>query len=201
MNIYTIGHSNYKIEYFIELLKLHNINCIADVRSVPFSKYVPQFNRNELKKELLKYNITYVFMGKELGARRENINLYTGNLLDFQKVSKDSLFISGIERILNGLKKKFKITLMCSEKDPIDCHRNILVARELSNKGIKISNIKENGKIETQEQIETRLVNMYFPNHNQINMFSKENEIDNLINRAYNLRNKEIAYNKEKIRA
>jgi uncharacterized protein (DUF488 family) len=201
LRIYTIGHSNHKIEYFIDLLKIYSINCVVDVRSVPFSKYVSHFNKSEIKISLNMSNILYIFMGKELGARRENKTLYTNGYLDFEKVSQEPLFQNGIKRLVDGLNKNYNIALMCSEKDPIDCHRNILVARELSKKNIEIYNIMDNKKIETQKKIEERLVNVYFPNRKQLSLFEEPKSHYELINRAYKLANEKIAYSKEKIRA
>jgi uncharacterized protein (DUF488 family) len=197
--VYTIGHSNYLTKYFLSLLKKHGITCVVDVRSVPFSKYTPQYNKDDLKKFLHENKVYYIFMGEELGARRSDKLLYSSDgTLDFEKVNKTSLFQSGIDRIKSGIEKGYNIAVMCTEKDPIECHRNILVARELYRQNIEIHNILESGKIETQEQIEERLLDLYFPNRMQQTLFdSFKNNVDNgeLINKAYIYRNKDIAYN------
>ena len=196
---YTIGHSNYSTKYFLSLLNKHGITCVVDVRSVPFSKYTPQYNKDDLKKFLYDNKIYYIFMGEELGARRSDKLLYSkdGNL-DFDKVSKTSLFQSGIDRVKSGIEKGYNIAIMCTEKDPIECHRNILVARELYKQNIEIYNILENGKVETQKQIEERLLDLYFPNRMQQTLFdSFDINVNNkeLIEQAYNCRNKDIAFN------
>jgi uncharacterized protein (DUF488 family) len=197
--VYTIGHSNYSTKYFLSLLKKHGITCIVDVRSVPFSKYTPQYNKDDLKKFLHESRIYYIFMGEELGARRSDKLLYSGDgNLDFDKVSKTSLFQTGIDRIKSGIDKGYNIAIMCTEKDPIECHRNILVARGLYRQNIEIYNILESGKVETQEQIEERLLDLYFPNRMQQTLFdSFENNVNNeeLIKKAYIYRNRDIAYN------
>ena len=197
--IYTIGHSTHTIEHFLYLLKLHKINCIVDVRSTPYSKYASEFNTNQLKNVLNKNDIHYIFMGNELGARWEDKNLYTKEgYLDFEKVRGTQLFNSGIKRVENGIYKGFNIALMCTEKDPIDCHRNILVAFKFHNNGYEIKNILEDGNIQTQEDIEKRLLDMYFPDRMQVTIFEvlgdkkSENE---LISEAYKLRNRDIGYN------
>lgn len=194
--LYTIGHSSHKIEYFIYLLKKHGVNCVVDVRSMPYSKYMPQYNREDLKKSLTSNDIYYIFMGNEFGARREDKSLYTNDgYLDFDKVSKTSLFGDGVERIKNGIKNKFSIAFMCTEKDPIDCHRNILVAREFYKMKYSIYNILENGEIQTQEDIEKRLLDIYFPARMQQTLFDTEVKDDaDLINQAYMLRNRDIGY-------
>lgn len=196
-NIYTIGHSSHRIEYFLYLLKKYGINCLVDVRSIPYSKYTPQFNIDALKRFFPSNGIHYIFMGKEFGARREDRSLFTEEgYLDFEKVSETSLFVFGIERIKKGIGKKFNIALMCMEKDPIDCHRNILVAREFHKKNYGVNNILENGEIQTQEYIEKRLLDMYFPNRMQQTIFDVETtkSDEELINQAYRLRNRDIGY-------
>jgi uncharacterized protein (DUF488 family) len=197
--IYTIGHSSYTQEQFLELLLQYQINCIVDVRSIPYSKYASQFNKEEIKRFLKNRSIYYVFMGKELGARREDRNLYTNEgYLDFEKTSKTLSFLNGIERIETGIEKGYRIAIMCKEKDPIDCHRNILVARKLYIQGYKVLNILESGLLESQEDLEIRLLNIYFPERDQLSISdiysNRVYDSKFLINEAYKLRNKEIGY-------
>ena len=121
--IYTIGHSTQSVEDFINLLKLHNINCVVDVRSTPYSQYASQFNERDIKYALKQVGIQYIYMGKEFGARRDNKNLYdSSGKLDFEKTITDEAFISGINRIREGLEKGYTIAFMCTEKEPQDCH-------------------------------------------------------------------------------
>ncbi len=196
--IYTIGHSTHNKKAFLLLLKRYGINCVVDVRSMPYSKYSPQFNKEEIKHNLYKHAIYYIFMGNELGARREDKSLYTKEgYLDFEKTSKSLSFIDGINRVKSGIDKDYKIALMCTEKDPLDCHRNILVARQFYIQGYNVVNILENGLLETQEHLEIRLLDLYFPERDQISILDSENtynEKNMLINRAYSLRNREIGY-------
>lgn len=194
--LYTIGHSSHSVEYFVCLLKNNGINCLVDVRSVPYSKYTPQFNMGEIKKSLNSSKIYYLFLGKELGARHEDRNLWTKEgYLDFEKVSKTSFFRSGIERIKAGIERGFNVALMCTEKDPIDCHRSILVAREFHRQKYIVNNILEKGEIQTQDNLEERLLDMYFPNRMQMTLFNDHVEDDaELIKKAYLLRNQDIGY-------
>lgn len=196
--IYTIGHSTYRIEYFLKRLLFYKINCVVDVRSIPYSKYAPQYNSHELEKYLNSKGIYYLFMGKEFGARQTDKSLYAEDgYLDFNKFSKTEIFQSGIERLKVGIDKDFKISLMCTEKDPIDCHRNILVAKEFYKQDYIVKNILANGSLETQDSIEHRLLNIYFPDRYQSSMFEilegKQSESE-LINKAYKLRNQDIGY-------
>lgn len=200
--IFTIGHSTHTVEHFIHLLRLHQINCVVDVRSVPYSRYTPQFNTNQLKSFLSENNIFYIFMGNALGARWEDKSLYTKDgYLDFDKVRETHLFNSGIKRVKDGINKGFNIALMCTEKDPIDCHRTILVAPKFYSDGYEVENILENGEIQTQKDIEKRLLDIYFPDRMQVTFFDLlegQQKDSYLINQAYKCRNKDIGYNIEK---
>lgn len=196
--IYTIGHSLYSIDQFSELLNKYDINCVIDVRSTPYSKFSPQFNTNELKRFLNNNQKYYIFMGEEFGARRSETALYdTNGLLDFEKVIKSNLFQSGVKRVKSGLNKEYKIVLMCTEKDPLDCHRSILVGRAFHYEKFEVLNIHEDGSIENQTELEERLLNLYFPNRNQTNIFDfleGEKSKEELVLEAYRLRNKDIGY-------
>ncbi len=136
---------------------------------------------------------------KNSGARRKDKSLFTNGYLDFKKVIPSSLFQKGIERIKNGLEKNLKIAFMCTEKDPLDCHRCILVARAFHDINYHILNIREEGNCEPQSQIEKRLLDLYFPIKNQLSLIELEPKKDtpNLIFEAYRLRNQEIAYREE----
>ncbi|NLW48805.1 MAG: DUF488 domain-containing protein [Firmicutes bacterium] len=197
--LYTIGHSIHSNNYFLELLTKYGINCLVDVRSNPYSKYAPQYNMNEIKRFLISNQIYYIFMGEEFGARRKDKSLFTNDYLDFDKVIPSSLFQKGIERIKNGLEKNLKIAFMCTEKDPLDCHRCILVARAFHDLEYNILNIREDGNCEPQSQIEKRLLDLYFPIKNQLSLIELEPKMDtpDLILEAYRLRNQEIAYREE----
>lgn len=199
--VYTVGHSTYPNERFIQLLNNNEINCVIDVRSIPYSKYAGNFNKDKIQPYLKNNRILYIFMGKELGARPEDTNLYAPEgYLDFEKVSQNGLFQSGIARVLSGLQKGYRIALMCTEKDPIDCHRAILVGRELEKRDCSVLHIEEDGKFETQGQLEQRMLNHYFPNWGQQAMFVEHDTNvtrDELILKSYHLKNEEIGYRLE----
>ena len=198
MEIYTVGHSNMTEEEFINLLKKHEINCIVDVRSFPKSKYVTHFNRENISKYLKKNNIIYIYMGKELGARRDSPILYDDDgILDFEKVKRTNLFLNGIERIKSGLKKGYQIALMCSEKYPQDCHRSLLIGKYLKDNDFNVKHIDENAEIKTQEDIEEILLDKHFPERNQMNLFKNktEDEIEK-IQKVYLLSNRKIGFKK-----
>lgn len=155
--IFTIGHSNYESGHFIKLLKDHSINAIADVRQFPYSSYVPQFNRDIISETLLKNLIKYVFLGDMLGARPKDRNCYTGNQVDFNKLAETPFFKEGIERLIEGA-KTLRIALMCAEKDPLACHRTILVCKNLKKNNVKILHILQDSTLEENSATEIRLL-------------------------------------------
>lgn len=196
MVVYTVGHSNHPIEEFLKLLVKHNINCICDVRSMPYSRFTEQYNRENIKEYLSEHNIKYLFFGEEFGARREEKSLLTDGMVDFEKVAKNEKFIKGIERIEKGLEKGYRIALMCTEKEPIECHRTILVSRNLFLKGMVILHILSDGTAVYHEKIEEELVEKYFPNRNQLSLFDM-NETKDYLKEAYKKANNDIGYRKE----
>lgn len=157
LDIFTIGHSTQPIDKFIEKLRDHGVSAIADVRSIPFSRHNPQFNKDELRKVLKRNGIRYVFLGNELGARTQDECCYIDDKVKYELLAKTELFKAGIARVLEGA-RKYKIALMCAEKDPIECHRAILVARELVREGCNVHHILGDGALESQEATLSRLV-------------------------------------------
>ena len=170
--VFTIGHSVSPIEEFMDLIKAFGINCIVDVRSIPYSKYAPQYNKDSLKEYLSRNQVRYLSMGKEFGARRDEKELYAREgYLDFNKVRLSKSFLQGVERIMQGLAKGFVIALMCTEKVPVDCHRTIMVAKGLHDKGIEVAHITHDKKILEQQDIDRILLDKYFPERHQISIF------------------------------
>lgn len=157
LEIFTIGHSTHSYENFISLLRKAEISAIADVRSSPSSRRFPQFNLDELRAELRSDGIAYVFLGKELGGRPSERRFYCEGVADYEKMATSDEFKEGLGRVIEGA-KKYRIALMCSEHNPLDCHRCLLVGRALSNRGIKISHILANGSIAPQTKIEQDLL-------------------------------------------
>lgn len=155
--IYTIGHSNHPLERFIALLKQHGINALCDVRSDPYSRVNPQFNREGLKAALWKNGIAYVFLGKELGARSEDPSCYAHGKVQYDCLAQTALFRKGIDSLLERM-QYCHLAIMCAEKDPLNCHRTILVARHLDNIGIAVEHILSDGNLETHRQTVARLL-------------------------------------------
>jgi len=189
MQIFTIGHSTHKIEDFIGLLKKNGIDTIADVRSSPYSKYSPQFNRENLKLELEKNTIKYVFMGDELGARRtEPETIEPDGKINFEKVRKIDSFKKGISRLKTGVEKGYKIAIMCTEKDPFECHRFSLVCYSLQKDGLQVGHILEDGSVMDNTELEKR-----FLSETQVMFKTKEQEIEE----GYKIIENKIAFVRE----
>lgn len=189
--LFTIGHSNRTIDELVMLLKRSEVNAIADVRSSPFSRHTPQFNRAELESSLKSQGLKYVFLGDELGARRRERDCYINGVADYDLIRDLPLFQQGLSRVLNGL-QKMSIALMCAERDPLTCHRAILVARALKPKVHFIEHIIGQDTMESHDDLESRLLQQYKTDGNDL--FSTR---DDLIDKAYKKRGSEIAYAEE----
>jgi len=157
--VLTIGHSTHPQERFIALLQLHGITALGDVRSTPYSRINPQFNREELKEALRAAGIAYVFLGKELGARSEDPAAYEHGKVQYERLAQTSLFQNGLKRVQEGI-RKYRLVLMCSEKEPLECHRAILVARHLTAFGMDIQHIHADGRLESHLEALNRLERM-----------------------------------------
>jgi uncharacterized protein (DUF488 family) len=155
--IYTIGHSKHPIERFVALLQQHGIDALADVRSTPYSRFNPQFNKEKLQGSLAAVGIRYVFLGEELGARSKDSSCYDEEgRVSYARLAQTAPFRSGIERLLTGM-QQHRIAIMCAEREPLDCHRTILVSRELEKAGVPVTHILQDGSFEPHRQTMTRL--------------------------------------------
>lgn len=158
--LYTIGYSGFSIDEFVMILKKRRINAIADVRSIPYSKYRPEYNSKELKAHLKSSDIEYVFLGNLCGARINDQECYKDGKADYTLIAKHPKFKEGLKRIKKGL-EKYRIALLCAEKDPVFCHRMILICRNLRLEDIKIYHIIDATSVLTQNQCEERLLKMF----------------------------------------
>ena len=157
MNIYTIGHSNHPIERFLDLLQVHGITAIADVRSTPYSRRNPQFNSARLADTLKARDIAYVPLGKELGARSEDPACYQDGRVQYRHLAATALFNQGIARVFTGA-ARYRVALMCAEKEPLNCHRTLLVSRALESRGADIVHILADASWEPNSDTMQRLV-------------------------------------------
>lgn len=158
-DIFTIGHSTNSIERFIGMLREANISAIADVRSSPWSRHNPHFNRPDLKSSLRSFGIDYRFYGKQLGGRPADPSLFHGSTADYEAMALTAEFGEGLEMVLAG-SAKHRLALMCSEHNPLDCHRCLLVGRALAERGAAVRHILSEGAVVAQQQIEEELLAM-----------------------------------------
>ena len=190
--VFTIGHSTHPIEKFVDLLKQHNIEAVADVRSSPYSQYNPQYNRETLKKTLQEHEIQYVFLGDELGARRTERGCYVDGQAVYERVAQLPAFKEGIERVKKGA-QKMQIALICAEKDPIECHRAVLISRQLAQEKVEVQHILEDGNIQEQGELEERLLSLSGLQGGDLFRSSEE-----VMAEAYERRGQQIAYTEKK---
>lgn len=193
-DIYTIGYSCFKIEDFINILKKYRITCVVDVRSNPNSKFFEDYNQINLEKVLKANGIIYRSYKNEFGARQEDERYHKDGYLNFKEYAKSKQFLEGVQKIKAGMNLNYVFVLMCAEKDPSTCHRNIMVAREFHELGYNVKNILADGSYELQESIEKRLVEQYFPDRNQLSLLSNELSLEEMVNKSYEYRNREIGY-------
>jgi uncharacterized protein (DUF488 family) len=186
--IYTIGYAAHTIESFIAALDKFNITAIADVRSQPYSKFKPEFNKENLQKALISNGIEYVFLGDNMGARIKAAECYKNGQVDYNLISQHPLFQTGINRLLKGM-EKYSIALMCAEKDPINCHRTILICKHLKIYKIQIYHILDAHTLEKHPETESRLMKLF--NLDQPDIFMKDSE---RLEEAYSRQEEKIAY-------
>ena len=151
--LFTIGHSNHPIEVFLDLLKRHAIDAVVDARSSPRSKWVPQFDSAALQRTLQAEGIRYVYLGRELGGRPEGGQFYDedGRVL-YGKVAGAPFFLDGLKRLSEETHDS-RAALLCAEENPSVCHRRLLIARVLRERGIAVSHIRGDGREQPEDQL------------------------------------------------
>lgn len=155
--VLTIGHSTHPFATFVELLRKNAVTALADVRSVPFSRFNPQFNRKSIERALMACEIRYVFLGRELGGRTDDSSCYENGRVQYGLLARTEPFRAGIDRVIRGA-GEYRVALMCSEKEPLDCHRTLLVAPALTKAGILVEHILADGRVESHEAAMERLL-------------------------------------------
>ncbi|MBN1662330.1 MAG: DUF488 domain-containing protein [Deltaproteobacteria bacterium] len=190
-DLFTIGHSVHTSEHFMELLNKHKINALCDVRSSPYSRFTPQFNREFLKEDAAKRRILYLYLGAELGPRSADPACYENGKVRYRRLAEKDIFRQGLIRLRKGMAAN-RMALMCAEKDPLMCHRMILICRHLRGDDIRIRHILEDGSLEDNGDSEKRLMKLL--KIDPADLFSTEEE---QIQRAYDLQGEKIAYTLE----
>jgi len=183
--LYTVGHSDANHADLTLALKTYAIDVVVDVRSSPYSRRNPQFNRPALHHALKNEAIRYLFLGRELGARREEPECYVDGQARYELIERTPAFQEGLRRLRDGI-ARFHIALLCAEEDPITCHRMVLICKCLRTEGFDIRHVRRNGAYETNEEAERRMLNAVGLN----NGFATASVIE----QAYRLQGNKIAY-------
>jgi uncharacterized protein (DUF488 family) len=158
-DLFSIGHSNIAAERFIAMLRSAGITAVADVRSVPASRHFPWFSKQNLAKQLAGARIAYQTMGETLGGRPRDDRLYRDGVADYQAMAAQPEFRAGLDRLLD-LAARSRVCMMCAEREPLDCHRCLLVARGLTERGITVGHILHDGTVEPHAVTEQRLLEL-----------------------------------------
>ena len=186
--IYTIGHSNHERDAFIALLQQAGITALADVRSQPYSRLHAQFNREPLQEALRAAGIQYVYLGDLLGARSDDPACYENGRVHYARLAQTESFQTGLDRVIAGA-RQYRIALMCAEKDPLDCHRTILVSRQLTARGVNVTHILADGGVESHDGAVHRLVLQW-----DMQLDDLFRSPDEVIESAYAQQEEQIAY-------
>lgn len=209
--IYTIGHSLQSIEEFYEMIHKFGVNCIIDVRSMPFSQHAPQFNKEHLKLFLNKCNIIYAHFGTEFGARRTDClvstikNGVSVQQVNFEKGTLTENFQRGILRLNKALSQGRNISLMCTESNPLDCHRFSFISRYLFDNNYDVFHITRDKSTKeitalTHKELENSMIKEYLSKRNHelretgTNLFGESYSKEEQRNDAYRLKNKDIGF-------
>jgi uncharacterized protein (DUF488 family) len=156
-DLFSIGHSNIPAERFLAVLREAGANAIADVRTAPFSRFFPWFSQKALAARLADAGIAYAAMGEALGGRPRNPSLYRDGVADYEAMAQQPEFLTAIDRLIDGAAHS-RSCLLCAEREPLDCHRCLLVARRLAERGMAVGHILHDGSIESHAATEQRLL-------------------------------------------
>ncbi len=191
--VYTIGHSNGTAERLLGLLNRHGITAVADVRSQPYSRFNPQFNREDLASVLKASGLEYIFLGHELGARSSNSACHRDGRAQYSLIAKTPAFERGIERLREGM-ENLRVAILCAEKEPLTCHRSILIGRYLHERSFDVQHILEDGSLEGHDASLLRLLALHGMQEN--NLFHTRDE---LVAIAYEKQAEQIEYSASQI--
>jgi len=194
-NIFTVGHSNHTIDYFTDLIEAFKINCIIDVRSVAASNYNPQYNEEPLSNALKAKEIEYLHFADEFGARHTDPDLLDeSGQVNFERVRKTKDFKRGVERLWQGVKKGYNMALMCSESDPVECHRFSMISKALDEAGFDVRHIMKDKTLKLNSDLEMEILRKYNKKLPKPDMFNPCITKEDQLLEAYRLLNKAIGF-------
>jgi uncharacterized protein (DUF488 family) len=156
-DLLTIGHSNLSADRFMALLTRASVTAVADVRSIPFSRWCPWFSAKALAQRLAGEGIAYIALGDSLGGRRRDPKLYRNGVADYEAMATRPEFVAGLERVVDEI-ARHRVCLLCAEREPLDCHRCLLVGRALAERGLTLGHIRADGTVESHAATEERLL-------------------------------------------
>jgi uncharacterized protein (DUF488 family) len=158
-DLFSIGHSNIPAERFVGMLRNVGVNAIADVRSTPASRRFPWFSSKNLAPRLQADGMDYMWFGDSLGGRPRDSSLYRDGIADYEKMAQQPDFCAGLDRLLKlATASQHRVCLMCAEREPLDCHRCLLVSRALAERGYAVGHILHDGALEPHAVTEQRLL-------------------------------------------
>jgi len=156
-DLFSIGHSNIAEQQFLALLRGAGVTSIADVRSVPHSRFYPWFSQKQLSASLAAADIGYAAMGDTLGGRPRDDGLYRDGVADYEAMAARPEYAAGLGRLLDAVARS-QVCVLCAEREPLDCHRCLLVARSVGKRGLTVGHILHDGSIEPHAETEQRLL-------------------------------------------
>ena len=159
MKLFTIGHSNHALDAFLQLLRTHGVSAVADVRSAPYGRYCPHFSKDALSRSLGEAGIKYVFLGRELGGRSDDPSCYENGRVRYSRLTRRPEFRAGIERLKKGA-ADHRVAIMCAEREPLECHRTILVSPVLEGEGLSVTHVHADGRLEPHRDAMDRLIEL-----------------------------------------
>ena len=193
--IYSIGYAGLPMDHFLTALQDHGISVVLDVRSTPYSRRFPAYNREALADTLRKHSNLYRHYPQSFGARQDDPSLYhPAGYLDFAHFAASIPFQEGIQKVCSGMDLGYVFCVLCAERDPLTCHRTILVTRAFSQLGYNVVHILPYREVQTQADIERRLLDKYFPGRGQTSLFGGKSDAADLLDEAYRRQNAAIGY-------
>lgn len=155
--VLTIGHSDHSLATFLGLLLTHHVGALADVRTAPYSRLHPHFNQDRLRHALSDEAVKYVYLGNVLGGRPNDASCYVDGRVRYDRVAATKDFRAGLARVVEGA-GRYRVALMCAEREPLDCHRTLLVGHALDQEGIEVRHILVDGSVESHKEAMDRLL-------------------------------------------
>jgi len=191
----TIGYGNMNVNDFIQRLVDNRVNCIVDIRTRPYSKFNISFNKEEFRDRLADYKISYFWLGNKLGGKYDKISLCNSKgVVDYEKVAETERFKEGLNELIKFCETR-NVCIMCSEKDPLKCHRFLLVSWQL--KDYNIYHIMPDGTLLKNAELEQKLLKLY-GSARQLSLFAEDNE-GTLEDKVYKEQSLKTAYTSQKV--